>query len=79
MGLGHHLDLPLERKLAAIAQATGRDVDELIEEAVRYYLDQQADAQAPRAGFKQALRSWSLEDIDLERINGQDRAAPEFD
>ncbi len=79
MGLDHHLDTPLERRLADIAQATGRNVDELIEGAVRHYLDQQEEAQEPRPGFKKILRSWSLEDINLERIDGQDRKNSEFD
>jgi hypothetical protein len=70
----HHLDKSLEHRLLAMAELTDREMDDILQEAVRNYLDEQEKALAPRKGFKEVLRSWSLEDLDLERVNGSDRA-----
>jgi hypothetical protein len=70
----HHLGAALARRLAALAEQTDQDVDDLLKEAVSTYLDAQEQACVPSMGFKELLRSWSLEDLDLEREGGEDRA-----
>ncbi len=77
--LHYHLDETLEHRLAAMAKLTNRNRDELIEEAVSRYLDQKEGKLASQTGFKEVLRSWSLEDLDLERESGRDRVDIEFD
>ena len=70
----HHLDKSLEHRLLAMAELTDREMDDMLQEAVRNYLDEQEKALAPKTGLKEVLRSWSLEDLDLERVNASDRA-----
>lgn len=75
----YNLGKSLEHRLLALAELTDREMDDIIREAVAKHLDTQEQAQPLKAGFKEALRSWSLEDLDLERVNGQDRPDIEFD
>jgi hypothetical protein len=75
----HHLGVALAHRLVALAQRTDQDIDDLLKEAVRTYLDAQEQACVPSLGFKEILRSWSLEDLDLEREGGEDRADFEFE
>ena len=75
----HTLGKSLEHRLALMAKLTDREMDELIKEAVSNYLDEQEKAHVSKPDFKEILRSWSLDDLDLARVNGQDRADIEFD
>lgn len=75
----HHLGAALAQRLAALAQRTDQDMDALLQEAVSTYLDAQEKTCAPQMGFKELLRSWSLEDLDLEREDGKDREDLEFE
>jgi hypothetical protein len=75
----HHLGAALARRLAALAERTDQDMDDLLKEAVSTYLDAQEQTCASPKGFKELLRSWSLEDLDLEREGGEDRADIEFE
>lgn len=70
----YHLGKSLEHRLLALAESTDQDIDDIIHEAVSKHLDEQEKARMPRKGFKDVLRSWSLDDLDLERVHGQDRA-----
>ena len=74
-----HLGAALAHRLAALAERTDQDMDALLKEAVSTYLDAQEKTCAPQQGFKALLRSWSLEDLDLEREGGEDRADLEFE
>lgn len=75
----HNLGKSLKHRLLAMAELTDREMDDIIQEAVTKHLDEQEKALRPNKGFKDVLRSWSLEDLDLERVNGPDRADIEFD
>jgi predicted lactoylglutathione lyase len=72
------IELTPEQKgvLASLSQETGEPVDALIDQVLK---ELQGRVQTPKKGFKEVLRSWSLEDLDLERVNGQDRDDIEFD
>jgi len=77
--LNDSLGTPLAHRLAAMARLTDREMDDIIKEAVRNYLDEQEKQCAPGTGFKDILRSWSLEYLDLERVNGRDREDAGFE
>ncbi len=75
----YNLGKSLEHRLLAMAELTDRDRDDIIKEAVAKHLDEQEKVLKPKTGFKDMLRSWSLEDLDLKRVNGLDRPDVEFD
>ena len=75
----YSLDKALAHRLLVMAELTDREMDDIVQEAVRNYLDEQEKTHKLKSGFKEVLRSWSLEDLDLERVNGADRADIELD
>ena len=75
----YHLDKSLAQRLLAMAECTERSIDDIISEVVTKHLDEQEKALRVKTGFKDVLRSWSLEDLDLERVNGPDRPDVEFE
>jgi hypothetical protein len=74
----NRIELTPEQKgiLSSLSQETGEPVDALIDQVLK---ELQGRVQTPKPGFKTVLRSWSLEDLDLERVNGRDRDDIGFD
>ena len=74
----HKIELTPEQQevLESLSQATGEPVAILIDKALH---EMQGRMHTPKKGFKEVLRSWSLEDLDLERVNGPDREDIELD
>jgi predicted lactoylglutathione lyase len=74
----NRIELTPEQKgvLASLSQETGEPVDVLIDKVLQ---ELQGRVYRPKKGFKEVLRSWSLEDLDLERVNRQDRDDCELD